>query len=170
MLVTFQEAAQLCGYRSRGTLYRLKSEGRLAAYLSADGLRLKLEPPGHPPLAEHLGQIIRRRTTLSSSRPAPAPAMRVGEGIPPFDVSRQRHEHYKAETARLELEATAGTLVSADEVRQEAARLGRVVRDRLLMIPDRVAPLVAACGDAREVHRLIASEIEGALMALATAA
>jgi hypothetical protein len=63
-VVTLSEAAKVCGFKSRSTLYRLRDEGRLADYLrppSSPGgaALLELTPPGRPPLAEHVNRCIR---------------------------------------------------------------------------------------------------------------
>ncbi|MFM9089172.1 MAG: hypothetical protein ACKOPT_13755, partial [Cyanobium sp.] len=57
-LVTFTQAAEICGHKSRSSLYRLRDDGRLAQYLRPGGPRgsqmLENEPPGLMPLAEHV--------------------------------------------------------------------------------------------------------------------
>lgn len=62
-VVTFSEAAGALGFRSRGTLYRLRDSGRLADYLRPGGRGgaqlLELEPPGERPLREHVARSIR---------------------------------------------------------------------------------------------------------------
>jgi len=77
---------------------------------------------------------------------------------------------YEAELTRLELQKEKKELISADEVRQEAARLGRQVRDLLLIIPGRNAAKVAAMQDQDEVRALLQGEIESALRGLANEA
>lgn len=63
-VATISEAAAALGFRSRSTLYRLKNEGQLSAYLrppaSTGGAeRLELEPSDLPPLREHVARLIR---------------------------------------------------------------------------------------------------------------
>ena len=87
--------------------------------------------------------------------------------IPGLDVSRERKEHYQAEIARLSALKERGELVPAAEVQKTAFALGRMIRDSLQVIPDRVAAQVAATKDVREVHRLLSDEIAVALRGLA---
>jgi len=89
------------------------------------------------------------------------------DAIPGLDVSRERREHYNAEIARLDALRQRKELVLAEEVKGEAARLARQVRDLLLIIPSRNAARVAAMGDPEEVRSLLQGEIEGALRGLA---
>jgi phage terminase Nu1 subunit (DNA packaging protein) len=89
--------------------------------------------------------------------------------IPGLDVSRERKAHYDAEVARLEALKERQELVLVQEVRQEASRLAKQVRDLLLMIPARNAAKVAAMQDQEKVRALLQSEIETALRGLANA-
>jgi hypothetical protein len=74
---------------------------------------------------------------------------------------------YQAELARITVMREKDELVLAEEVKGEAARLARQVRDLLLIIPSRNAAQVAAMGDPEEVRALLQGEIEGALRGLA---
>jgi phage terminase Nu1 subunit (DNA packaging protein) len=89
--------------------------------------------------------------------------------IPGLDVSRERKAHYDAEVARLDALKSRAQLVLTDDVKQEAARLGRQVRDLLLMIPSRNAAKVATMQDAEEIRSLLQAEIESALRGLVNA-
>jgi len=62
--VNLSEAAAALGFKSRSSLYRLRDAGELAAYLrppvsTGGAQRLELEPPGLPPLREHVARLIR---------------------------------------------------------------------------------------------------------------
>lgn len=87
--------------------------------------------------------------------------------IPGLDVSRERKEHYNAEVARLQALKEREELVLTADVKRQAFSLGRQIRDNVMGIPDRVAPLLAAAQDSREVHRLLSEELRTALRALA---
>lgn len=89
------------------------------------------------------------------------------DAIPNLNESRARREHYQAEKARLEALQGRGELVPAADVRAEAFALARSVRDGMLRVADRLAPLLAATNDARETHRLLTDEIRIALRGLA---
>lgn len=87
--------------------------------------------------------------------------------IPDLNDSRARREHYLAEKARLEALRGRDELVPADQVKAEAFACARAVRDALLGLADRLAPMVAATTDARECHRLLTEEHRVALRGLA---
>jgi hypothetical protein len=87
--------------------------------------------------------------------------------IPGLDVSRERKEHYLAEVARMDALAKRGELVPNDGVTKEASRLGRQVRDLLLIIPGRNAASLATMQDAEAIKALLEAEIHTALRGLA---
>jgi hypothetical protein len=87
--------------------------------------------------------------------------------IPGLDVSRERKEHYNAEIARLQALKEREELVPTADVKRMASTLGRQIRDNILSIPNRVAPLLAAAQDSGEVHRLLSEELRTALRVLA---
>lgn len=77
------------------------------------------------------------------------------------DLSLERALLARAQRARLEreAEAAAGRLVPADRVYAEAFKTGRIVRDALLAVPDRLAAELAAENDATVVHFRLSTEI-----------
>ena len=90
-------------------------------------------------------------------------------GGPSLAQAKRAKAVYEAELTRLELQREKGELILVDQVRQEAARLARQVRDLLLMIPSRTAAQVATMQDAEEIRVLLQAEIESALRGLANA-
>jgi hypothetical protein len=90
-------------------------------------------------------------------------------GGPSLAQAKRAKAVYEAELTRLELQREKGELILVDQVRQEAARLARQVRDLLLMIPSRTAAQVATMQDAEEIRGLLQAEIESALRGLANA-
>lgn len=86
--------------------------------------------------------------------------------IPGLEVSRERKEHYNAELARLQALKEREELVPTADVKRMASTLGRQIRDNILGIPNRVAPLLAAARDSAEVHRLLNEELRTALRVL----
>jgi hypothetical protein len=91
-------------------------------------------------------------------------------GGPSLAQAKRAKAVYEAELTRLELQREKKELISADDVRQEAARIARQVRDLLLNIPTRNAAKVATMQDQEEVRALLQSEIEIALRGLANEA
>lgn len=90
------------------------------------------------------------------------PPSNTAQSVTQFAVSRAIRESYQARLTKLEFEERSRTLVRADEVRVTVFNMARRARDVLLTIPDRISPLVAACSDAAECHKIIAGEIRKA--------
>lgn len=61
---------------------------------------------------------------------------------------------------RLEKEQS---LISADKLKETLFRKGRVIRDAMLNLPDRVSSVVATMQDAGEIHILLTKEIRAIL-------
>jgi hypothetical protein len=120
---------------------------------------------GRRPLKPDAGEILKpsadQLKTLIMGLPE--------DQIPGLDVSRERREHYNAEIARLDALAKRRELISADEVRTEASRLARQVRDLLIIIPGRNAAKLATMQDAEAIRALLDGEITSALRGLANA-
>lgn len=89
------------------------------------------------------------------------------KGGPPLAISKQVKAAYEAKLTELEYKERNGELVAVRDVKAQAFALARSVRDGLMGIPDRVAPMLAATQDAAQVHRLLSEEIRVALRVLA---
>ena len=83
-----------------------------------------------------------------------------------FAQARLAEMVYRAKLRRLDYETRSGKLISADEVKAKWFVLGRQIRDKLLAIPAKLSPQLAALGDAREVRELLEGEIIAILRAL----
>lgn len=66
---------------------------------------------------------------------------------------------YKAELARLEYEKKLGDLVPKDEVDRQAQEVGKLIRNRLEAIPNKLAPIVAGMASPVEVAERLKVEI-----------
>jgi hypothetical protein len=82
---------------------------------------------------------------------------------PDFQTSRAVKETYAAKMAMLDFEERTKGLISTDEVRVSAFNLARRVRDRLQLIPHRLAAVLAAEMIAEEVEKILEKEIRKAL-------
>ena len=89
--------------------------------------------------------------------------------IPSFNESRAKSEHFRAELARLDLEAKEEQLVEVARVEREAFSAARAVRDALGNIPDRVSNQLAAESDPVVIHQTLTEEIRRALETLVDA-
>jgi hypothetical protein len=98
-------------------------------------------------------------------KPAPeAPAEQPGAGS--YAQARAGREAYLARLAKIEYEKAIGKLIDADEVRKKWFESGRRVRESVMSVCDRVAPLVTGLSDVAEVHRIIENELRVALEGL----
>lgn len=70
----------------------------------------------------------------------------------------ERGKQLKLETAEKEQ-----SLISVNSVRDTLFRRGRVIRDAMLNIPDRVSAILATMSDAREIHAMLTKEIRAVL-------
>jgi len=72
----------------------------------------------------------------------------------------------KTRLARLEYARRAGQLIPAADVKQAAFSEARRFRDRMLTIPDRIAPVVSSPDECDRVYALLSQEIHNALLEL----
>lgn len=104
-----------------------------------------------------------------SQRPVVEPPGDDGEterGFLDLAKAKLKKETFQAHTAELEFKKAAGELVSAAEVAKQWEGIAANVRRRLLVLPDRLAPLVAAELDPRKVHAMITKELHQCLTTL----
>lgn len=73
--------------------------------------------------------------------------------------TRIKSETEKAKLLEIKAKVEAGKFVDVDEIKSAAFRRGRVVRDNLLSIPDRLDAILAAETDRRKVHQILSDEI-----------
>ena len=107
--------------------------------------------------------------TLVQQRPAtsPPPPAAAAKGGPSLAVSKQVKAAYEAKLTELEYKERSREMGSLQDVRKEAARLARQVRDLLLIVPSRNAAKVAAMSDPEDIRALLQQEIELALKGMA---
>jgi len=89
------------------------------------------------------------------------------EREPSYQEQRAKRESYQAALTRLDLLERMGRLTSTEGVEKAAGAAARMVKEALLVIPDRVAALVAAETDPARVHAILTNEIRQALSGLA---
>lgn len=78
---------------------------------------------------------------------------------PNYAQSRAIKEAYHARLAKLSYEEKSGALVRTDNVKVAWFNVLRVLRDRALNLPDRLAPLLAAENDPKVLRDLLDDEI-----------
>jgi hypothetical protein len=84
-----------------------------------------------------------------------------------YAKSRAFRETALARLTHLELQRKMGQLVDARAVELQAFADGRKIRNAMISIPDRVAPILAAENDVVKIHSILAKEIIATLKGLA---
>lgn len=105
-----------------------------------------------------------RRNEASAPAPAVAPAeAHLGPPIvnsgPSYAQSRAIKEAYHARLAKLSYEEKSGSLIKIDAVKVSWFNILRVMRDRVLNLPDRLAPVLAAETDPKKVRDLLEEDL-----------
>lgn len=120
--------------------------------------------------------VAQQQRGATGGHPPVTPAPTAGETTEPasprndyFD-SRGRREEAEAQLAELELREKLGELGRVVDFRRALDDIGRLVKDRLQVIPDRTAAIVRAAPDDATAHALISKEIRSVLEALASVA
>lgn len=101
--------------------------------------------------------------------PAPPAVNRTAEPPPSaggFLASRAVREAYRARRERLAFERESGELVRVEEVKATAFAAGRRIREHLLSLADRIAPIVAGLTTRGDCHQVITEQVHRILMEL----
>lgn len=80
-----------------------------------------------------------------------------------YHYSRAKKETYEALLKKLEYEEKSGKLVAIEKIEVEAFTAARYARDKLLGIPDRVAPALIGKTEIHEIRELLRKEILASL-------
>lgn len=114
--------------------------------------------------AQHMKPV--RRLADRPYVPTPGDEGDLEPGFLDLAKAKLKRETYLAHAAELEYKKSAGELVSASDVAKQWEGIAANVRRRLLVLPDRLAPLVAAELDPRKVHAMITKELHQCLTTL----
>ena len=175
MLVTFTELALIKGCSQAAVSHAVR-KGRISdAIVEKDGKRW---------LDRDLALELWDKNTVNTANskvrkpdPVPLAPRDAGElkdainklpddAIPELNESRARREHYQAELAKLQVTQQRGELVSADEVKKEAFKVGRGVREALANLADRLSHQLAGETDPAVIHQVLTQEHRSALVEL----
>jgi transcriptional regulator with XRE-family HTH domain len=167
-LVTQTEAAKRLGVSQQSVSKLVRSgklptiDGRIPIELAGAVLRERLHPgrskilknmtPARPP-EEHDERL---RTTRGVAAQSPVDAVSYSD-------AKALREHFEGLKAKLEYERRCNDLVERQQVEAVAYRLGRLTRDTLLGLPQRIAVELAAVTDHAEAERLLVAAIRAAL-------
>jgi hypothetical protein len=105
---------------------------------------------------------------IPTSAREPSEQPRLESGLE-YSKARAVRETYLARLAKIDFEERTDKLVSADEVKVASFNRFRQFRDGMLNIPDRLAAVLAAETNPRQVHELLSAEIRKALTEFADA-
>lgn len=73
----------------------------------------------------------------------------------------------EVQTAKIKLDKLSGSLVNRSDVVQVAKDMGRMTKEALLTLPDRLAPVLASHTSIDEINHILTKEIDSALRNLA---
>lgn len=175
MLVTFSEFAAIKGC-AKGTVTAASKARIAAAVVEKDGKRwldrdLAIELWDKNTRATHNSKV-RRADPIEVEPPRDAAELKrrveglPDDAIPDLNESRARREHYQAELAKLQVTQQRGELVPADDVKKEAFKMGRSVREALANLADRLSHQLAGETDPTVIHQVLTQEHRAALVEL----
>jgi hypothetical protein len=75
-------------------------------------------------------------------------------------------ERERCKLLEIRVRTAMGRLMPADEVKNAMFAKGRIIRDGILNIPDRIAPLLLNKADASEIHGILMRELREVLKEL----
>jgi hypothetical protein len=174
LLVTFSEFAAIKGC-AKGTVTAASKARIAAAVVEKDGKRwldrdLAIELWDKNTRATHNSKVRQADLIVPPPRDAAELKKRVqglpDDAIPDLNESRARREHYQAELAKLQVTQQRGELVPADEVKKEAFKVGRGVREALANLADRLSHQLAGETDPTVIHQVLTQEHRAALVEL----
>lgn len=163
--VTAKQAASIVG-KTQATIYNWRKRGHFDVHHTDEKGRamyvldlVLAAAEGKPrPTVEH-GDDGEIEVTQAAAAAEP-------ERIPDINAERALHEKAKRIKAELDLEQRAGSLVSTDAATRAWENVAAVVRDRVMGIIPRVAPVVAALDDTRDVKATLDEALREALTVL----
>jgi hypothetical protein len=133
--------------------------GRKVDTEQADAALAALREPARPE------RRAKPEAPVSTPVVSPATALPATAGDLPTLLlkSRIKSEVERAKLLEIKARVEAGKYIAVADVKAAAFNRARVVRDALLNIPERLAAMLAAEGDERRVHQILATEIRSAL-------
>jgi hypothetical protein len=93
----------------------------------------------------------------------PQPAGGMSDPVGQYLRSRAVNETFKAKISQLEYEERSRKLIPAARASEYAATFSAIVKDALLSMPDRLAPMLAAVDNEKTIHRMLLAEVTAVL-------
>lgn len=156
---------------SRARVYQLIADGRI---LELEDGKIDADD-AHARLGELLDQAkgVRREGNITSTAPAGQISAQQDLPVPPaasqsrggdegYWADKAREQKAVAQLAEMKVLREAGALTSSAAVRKEATETARRLRNAMLAIPDKIAPVLDP-GNPGRAHKLLTDEISKAL-------
>jgi hypothetical protein len=102
----------------------------------------------------------------SAQPPRPASDSAGGQTGSSFAQARTAEMVYRARLRKLEFETRQGKLIEAAIVKDRWAAILVVLKERILAVPDKLSPEVAALADERQVRDVLKREMHALLQAV----
>ncbi len=99
----------------------------------------------------------------------PAPATVAGDPMHAYLKARAVKETFLAKRAQAEYELLMGKLIEKTKSHEYAATFSQMVKEGMLALPDRLAPILAALDDVPSTHKVLLNEIKVLLQKLSKA-
>jgi hypothetical protein len=80
--------------------------------------------------------------------------------------TKLKNEIERGKLLEARVKSEIGQLISAEKVRRAMFAKGRIIRDGMMNIPDRVSSLLATISDAAKIHEILSNEIREVLTEL----
>ena len=112
------------------------------------------------------GQTVHRAPAAAPEERFPQshePPTASGDPVAAYLRARAVKTSFEARTAQLEFEERAGKLIQAVRASEYAATFSAIVKDGLMAMPDRMAPMLAAVDDEKVIHRMLVAEVSALL-------
>lgn len=159
-LISQSELARRLGV-SRQYIYKLVKQGKLQR---VDG---KIDFVAATETLKHLADPARPRKTKDlPDDPAPA-APSDASRAPTFAEAKTMKEVFNAKLARLRFEEESGKLIEKADIEDKARDIAVIVKESLLMIPNKLMEQLAVESDPREIHVMLDREIREILAEMA---
>lgn len=162
-LMTHAEFSRFTG-RAKSGVTKLSNQGllvkspcgRVVVRESLERIRQHREAPGRYAARAEAMSVV----AAQPAEPDPQPA-------PTYVDWKDRKERAQAEMAEMDVLQRRGLLLEADQVRAVVVSAATQLRTRLEMLPDQLAPVLAASSDEQHIRAQLAQHIESALADLA---
>ena len=130
--------------------------GKISEAIVLKGQRKKIDQ-------EKADKLWTDRTSVNNSNAHTNPSQ-LGQSLHKAKVAK---ETYAAKLAQLAFDQKSGKLCRVADVKKAAWEIGRVTSDKLMSIPDKLAPVFAAENDLEVIREMLSKALHEALNSIA---